>query len=456
MAYTPHSDSDIKSMLEVIGVDNIDQLFDEIPKKIKCDGIPSIDNGHNEFSVKKEFKLISKRDPVQLNFIGAGAYQHYIPSAVWALAARGEFSTAYTPYQAEASQGSLQIIYEYQTMIASLTGMDVSNASMYEGASAFAESVLMAIRANKKSKSKKVLIAGCVAPNYLKVLTTITTNQGVTFDQIDFKDNSLSIEEHLAKYANESYAAVAVMQPNFLGQLVDVDTIANWAHERNYLVIGIVNPIALFLIKPPGSWGDDGADIVCGEGQPLGIPLAGGGPYFGFMACKTALTRQIPGRIVGKTTDAKGVDCYCLTLQAREQHIRRSKATSNICTNQGLMVTASTIFMSMMGNDGLESVANCCHENIISLAEKLVKIQDISLEFDNNYFHEIVVNLPCTAQYVIEKLSLKNIQVGYDLSVFGEDWSNKILICSTEVHDDSDHDLLVEALKFVIEECASC
>ncbi len=456
MAYSPHLDDDIKSMLNVIGVEKVADLFDEIPESIRCAGIPVIDNGKNEYSVKREFKAIAKKDTPQLNFIGAGAYQHFIPSAVWALAVRGEFSTAYTPYQPEASQGSLQIIYEYQTMITSLTGMDVSNASMYEGASAFAESVLMAIRSNKKAKSNKVLIAGCINPNYLKVLSAIAGNQGVSYDQIDFKNTNASITEQLSKHANEKYAAVVIMQPNFLGQIEDVDVITDWAHEHAALMIAIVNPISLALLTPPGEWGKEGADIACGEGQPMGIPLAGGGPYYGFMACKTALMRQIPGRIVGKTTDANGRDCFCLTLQAREQHIRRSKATSNICTNQGLMVTASTIYMSLLGHDGLKAVAQCCHENTNSLAIELAKLEDVSIEFDNNYFHEIVVNLPCKASHVINKLASHQIQLGYDLSVFGEDWAHKVLVCSTEVHTKDDHNALVQAVNSVIKECVTC
>jgi glycine dehydrogenase subunit 1 len=456
MAYSPHLDDDIKSMLNVIGAEKLSDLFDEIPESIKCDGIPVIDNGNNEYSVKREFKSIAKQDTPQLNFIGAGAYQHFIPSAVWTLAVRGEFSTAYTPYQPEASQGSLQIIYEYQTMITSLTGMDVSNASMYEGASAFAESVLMAIRSNKKAKSNKVLIAGCINPNYLKVLTTIAGNQQVTYDQIDFLDSSISIEDKLSKHQLEKYAAVVIMQPNFLGQLEDVDTITNWAHGIGALMIAIVNPTSLALLKSPGEWGNNGADIVCGEGQPLGIPLAGGGPYYGFMACKSAFMRQIPGRIVGLTTDSNGRACFCLTLQAREQHIRRSKATSNICTNQGLMVTASTIYMSLLGHDGLKAVAQTCHENTVKLARLLESIKGIEVEFKNNYFHELVIKLPCKADYLIHKLAEKDIQLGFDLSVLGEEWENKVLVCSTEVHTDDDHKALVQALVAAIEECKTC
>ncbi len=451
MPFVPHTKTDIKSMLETIGVDSVENLFDEVPKNIRVEGLPDVADGINELQMTKLIKKMTAKDTVDMNFIGAGAYQHHIPAAVWDITARGEFYTAYTPYQAEASQGSLQLIYEFQTMIASLCGMEVSNASMYDGASALAESILMAVRANKKMKSKKILIADVIHPNYIKVIQSMTRYQNIELVQIDFDlASGKTVFEQLQKFDNIDFAAVVIPQPNFMGQLTEVDDITNWAHEKNAMVIGVVNPTMLALMKPPGIWGEQGADIVCGEGQPLGVPLSSGGPYFGFMTCKMKYVRQLPGRIVGKTTDEEGKEGFTLTLQAREQHIRRSKATSNICTNQGLMVTAATIYMSLLGPEGLKNVAIASHQNTIKLANYLSQIEGVKSLYTENLLYETVIELPVPVKEVLAALVKQGIQGGYDLSNVHEGYENKLLVCATEIFDEDDLQHYAKALESVL------
>ncbi|MCF6808305.1 aminomethyl-transferring glycine dehydrogenase subunit GcvPA [Thiotrichales bacterium 19S9-12] len=451
MPFIPQLNDDIKSMLDAIGADNVEALFDEIPNALRIDGFKEVPEGINEMEMSRLMYQRAEQDQTQLNFIGAGAYQHHIPAAIWDLVSRGEYMTAYTPYQAEASQGNLQLIYEFQTMIASLTKMDVANASMYDGASALAEAVLMSVRVNRKSKSKKILIADSIHPHYMQVLESITSYQDITFEVVNFNyDQGFTSLDALKAYEGNDYAAVIIPQPNFLGQLTQTDDITNWAHEQNALVIAVVNPTSLALIKAPGDWGNHGADIVVGEGQPLGIPLASGGPYVGFMSCKQAIVRQMPGRIVGRTTDSDGKDGFCLTLQAREQHIRRSKATSNICTNQGLLMTAATIYLSLLGVEGLKQVAKASHHNMLSLREKLSEMADIKTKFSHNFFHETVIELPVKASEVIEKLAEKNIQAGYDLGNLDPRLDHMLLICSTEVHNSEDHNHFLLSLEAVL------
>jgi glycine dehydrogenase subunit 1 len=303
MPFIPHTDEDVRAMLAAIGVDSIDTLFDEIPAELRADrgaeALPTIHEGMGEMAIGKLMQQRAASDGQPLCFIGAGAYEHHIPAAVWEIVTRGEFYSAYTPYQAEASQGTLQLVYEFQTMIAGLTGMDVANASLYDGASALAEAVLMAIRANRKSKSKRILMPATVHPDYRRVVDTIVCNQGITLELVEYDPVSgMTDMAALEKFAGEDFAALVVPQPNFFGVLEEVDVLTDWAHANNMLAIGLVNPTAMALLTPPGEWGQSsegqGADIACGEGQPLGSPLASGGPYFGFMACKQAMVRQMP------------------------------------------------------------------------------------------------------------------------------------------------------------------
>lgn len=447
MPYIPHSDDDIRIMLDTIGAKSIDDLFDEIPAHLKAGRLQNTPEGLSEMEVMRLMSERAAQDAGVLNFIGAGAYEHHVPAAVWEIATRGEFYTAYTPYQAEASQGTLQVIYEYQSMMAHLTAMDVSNASVYDGASGLSEAVLMAIRANRKSKSRKILIAGNVNPLYKKATHDIVHNQQVTIEEVGFASENGCIDfSALEKHAGEDYAALVIQQPNFFGAIEDVDALTNWAHEQKMLVIAVVNPTSLAVLNPPGEWGDNGADIVTGDGQPLGIPLSSGGPYFGFLCCKQAIVRQMPGRIIGRTVDLDGKPGFALTLQAREQHIRRSKATSNICTNQGLAMTAATIYMSLLGAEGLENVASACHRNLNSLLEKITALSDVSVKFSGPHFHEIVIETNKPASDVLAAMSAENVIGGLALNAFYPEMENAILLCTTETRTEADIDAYVSAL----------
>ena len=359
MPFIPHTETDVREMLAAIGAPSIDALFEEIPAALRIKSLAGIPEALTEMEVGRLMQQRAARDGRPLNFLGAGAYEHHIPAAVWAIVTRGEFYSAYTPYQAEASQGTLQLLYEYQSMMASLTGMQVSNASLYDGASALAEACLMAVRAHRKSKSARILVPAAVNPTYLRrgACDHRGTEPQVRRAAVRRGERHAAVRRRWTRYQGQDITAVVVQQPNFFGLLEDVDAITDWAHANNALLIAVVNPLSLALLKPPGEWGTKGADIVVGDGQPFGVPLSSGGPYFGFMTTRMEHVRQMPGRIIGRTVDLDGKPGFTLTLQAREQHIRRSKATSNICTNQGLLVTAATIHMSLLGSAGLEKVA---------------------------------------------------------------------------------------------------
>ena len=447
MPFIPHTEKDTQEMLAAIGADSIEDLFDEIPAALRIDHLHGVPEAHNEMEVSRLMRDRAAMDGSPLCFIGAGAYEHHIPAAVWDIATRGEFYSAYTPYQAEASQGTLQVIYEYQTMITSLTGLDVSNASLYDGASALAEAALMAVRTNRRVKTGLVLLAPGVNPVYEKVARAIAGTQGLTFERlpVDAKTGNVAFDE-LAE--DREPVAVVIQQPSFPGTLEDVDRLTDWAHAQSAAVIGIVNPTSLALLKPPGQWGEQGADIAMGEGQPLGVPLSSGGPYFGFMTCKQKHVRQMPGRIVGRTTDLDGNPGFALTLQAREQHIRRSKATSNICTNQGLMVTAATIYMSLLGFEGLRRVARKSHASTTRLVDGLCAIDGIERLYEGPFFHEVALKLDRPVAPVLAALAEKNILGGFDLSDFAS--TDALLVCVTETKTDADIDSTVAAFAQVM------
>lgn len=442
MPFIPHTEDDVKAMLATIGVDSIDALFDEIPDDLRAAGMPNVPQGMSEMMIGRLMRQRATADGQPLCFIGAGAYEHHIPAAVWEIVTRGEFYSAYTPYQAEASQGTLQLVYEFQSMIAALTALDVSNASLYDGASALAEAVLMAVRANRKSKSKRILMPRSVHPDYRKVVHTIVHNQGIELVELPLSEAGHTDPAALESYAGEDIAALVVPQPNFFGVLEDVDALTDWAHANGALVIGLVNPTALALLAPPGQWGEpngnQGADIACGDGQPLGSPLASGGPYFGFMACKQAYVRQMPGRIVGRTVDIEGNSGFTLTLQAREQHIRRSKATSNICTNQGLLAAAATVYMALMGPVGLERVAAACHANTRRLAERLTAIGGVEQVFTRPFFHEVLLRLEQPVDEVLGELAEADLLGGYDVGRDFPELKNCLLVSVTETKQESD------------------
>ena len=437
MPFIPHTEEDVAEMLSRIGAENIETLFDEIPSDLKCGRLEKVPPGLSEMEITRLMMKRAEMDGVYQNFIGAGAYEHHIPAAVWQITTRGEFYSSYTPYQAEASQGTLQLLYEYQTMMASLTGMDISNASMYDGASALAEAALMAVRSHKTSR--RILIPETVHPTYRQVVRAIVSNQDIDLVELPYcKESGQILPESLDDFAKEEFAALVIPQPNFFGVLEQVDALTDWAHANNALAIGVVNPIALALLTPPGEWGSKGADIAVGEGQPLGIPLSSGGPYFGFMACKKSLVRQIPGRIIGRTNDMDNKTGFVLTLQAREQHIRRSKATSNICTNQGLMVTAATIFMALLGPEGLRRVAAQAHANTLELVEQLEALNGVKRVFSGPIFHEAAISLPAPAQAVLQTMKQQKILAGLDLQEYYPEIGNTLLVCATETKTSED------------------
>jgi glycine dehydrogenase subunit 1 len=360
---------------------------------------------------------------------------------------RGEIYSAYTPYQAEASQGTLQTMYEYQSMIAGLTAMDVSNASLYDGASALAEACLMAVRAHRRSKSARILMPTTVNPAWRRVTRVITQGQGVEIEELPYcTDEGRTIPEALARHAGTDVTAIVIQQPNFFGQLEDVDALTRWARANGALVIAAVNPVSLALLAPPGEWGDGGADISCGDAQPFGVPLSSGGPYVGFMACRMEHVRQMPGRIAGRTLDAEGKPGFTLTLQAREQHIRRAKATSNICTNQGLLMSAATIYLALIGPAGLERVARACLARTRELVDALTALPAVRAAFRGPRFHEAVLTLNRPVAPVLEALAAQGIVGGLDLSRDYPELGNALLACATETRTRADIEAYARAL----------
>jgi len=451
MPFIPHTETDVREMLDAIGAPAIDSLFEEIPASLRIQSLAGIPEALTEMEIGRLMQSRAQLDGRPLNFIGAGAYEHHIPAAVWAIVTRGEFYSAYTPYQAEASQGTLQLLYEYQTMMASLTGMQVSNASLYDGASGLGEACLMAVRAHRKSKSARILVPATVNPTYLDVARAIVEGQQLSFEVVPYTAGvGTTAATAFDGYKGQDITAVVIQQPNFFGLLEDVDAITNWAHANGALVIAVVNPMSLAIFKPPGEWGTKGVDIVVGDGQPFGVPLSSGGPYFGFMTTRMEHVRQMPGRIIGRTVDLDGKPGFTLTLQAREQHIRRSKATSNICTNQGLLVTAATIYMSLLGAAGLEQVAATSQQRARELIGALTKIKGVKLAFAGPRFHEAVLQLDRKVSDVLEALVQRGVIGGYDLSRKYPELGNALLVCATETRTSEDIEVYAKALRAVM------
>jgi glycine dehydrogenase subunit 1 len=452
MPFIPHTPEDVRDMLAAIGAEDIESLFDEIPSGLRCGELRRVPPQINEMEISRLMHERAGDDRPLLCFAGAGAYDHHVPAAVWELTTRGEFYSAYTPYQAEASQGTLQLIYEFQSMMCALTAMDVSNASLYDGASALAEAVLMAVRANRRSRSRRILMPRSLHPRYRSVVKTLVGNQGIELVEVDYDRASGSLDAAAFEpWGDQDITAVVLPQPNYFGVLEPVDELTDWAHQHNALVIGVVNPMTLAVLKPPGEWGERGADIACGDGQPLGIPLASGGPYFGFMTCAKPLVRQMPGRIVGKTVDVDGRDGFTLTLQPREQHIRRSRATSNICTNQGLMVTAATIHMSLLGAEGLERVAAVSHARTAELVARLSELDGVASVFGGAFLHEAVLRLNAPVDQVLERLAGDGVLGGVALAPDYPELGDALLVCATEKRSDADIARFAEALAQALE-----
>ncbi|MCX7117899.1 MAG: aminomethyl-transferring glycine dehydrogenase subunit GcvPA [Legionellales bacterium] len=452
MPYIPHTSEDTETMLAWLKVPHIQSLFDEIPTSLQYGELKHIPSGLSEMAMQKHAEYMASQNQNGICFIGAGCYEHHIPAVVWDIASRGEFLTAYTPYQAEASQGTLQLLYEYQTMIAELTGMDVANASLYDGATALAEAVLMAVRINRHSKTNRVLVAGTVHPLYRETLETIVRNQHIEIITLPFdSEQGIISMDVLQQYSHEDITALVISQPNFFGCLEQVDAMTDWAFQNQTVSIACVNPVSLGLLKPPGLWGQKGVDIVCGEGQPFGSPMASGGPYFGFFSTRMHHVRQMPGRLIGRTIDKEGKPGFTLTLQAREQHIRRGKATSNICTNQGLLVTAAAVHMSLLGAHGLSQVAHQCHHNTHALVEALTAIRGVALVFQAPYFHEALLTCEKPTLPLLKSLLSMGVAGGYAIESHYPNLPNTFLVCATEMRTEADILKYAESLKQLLE-----
>jgi glycine dehydrogenase subunit 1 len=425
-----------KEMLTAIGLDTLEEMYDSIPAELVLKEELQLPEGLSEMETWKTMMNMAGKNKVFYTlFRGAGAYRHYIPAVVSAVAAKETFVTAYTPYQAEVSQGILQSIFEYQTMICELTGMDVSNASVYDGATAAAEAIAMC----RERKRTKVLVSQSSAPDVIAVIRTYCWASGTEMVLIPQKDG-VTDKEALCGLLDASVAGVYVAQPNYYGLLEECEEIAQMAHDTGAKFIMGVNPIAAALLKTPK---ECGADITVGEGQPLGMPLSFGGPYLGFMACTTALMRRLPGRIVGETVDAEGNRAFVLTLQAREQHIRREKASSNICSNQALCATTAAVYMASMGAKGMKEVATQCISKAHYMAGAISAIPGFALKYKGEFFHEFVTGCPIEVKTLMSALEEEGILGGLPLSDGG------ILWCATEMNSKEEIDLLVSRIKEV-------
>ena len=384
--YFPHTEDDLKEMLAKVGVSRLDDLYAQIPDGIRFKGDYQLPSEMSELEVRDTFEKLASQNKQLTCFAGMGVYDHYTPSVVPSLLQRSEFLTSYTPYQAEISQGTLHYIFEYQSMMAELTGMDISNASMYDGTTACAEAMMMAVAAGKKQR--KVLVSGCVNPLTLKVLKTYALHQDIELELLPVKGGATSLDDVKARLAEGGVAGVIVQQPNVFGVVEDFTGFAEACHDQKALLVMDSVAADLAVLKTPGEWG---ADIAVGDGQSLGIPMQYGGPYVGYMCCTEKLIRKMPGRIVGMTKDNRDQRAFVLTLQAREQHIRRQKATSNICSNQSLMALFVTIYMSLMGRQGLKEAAQLSYAGAHYLCDELLKTGRFSLVYDKPFFNEFFV-----------------------------------------------------------------
>jgi glycine cleavage system P protein (glycine dehydrogenase) subunit 1 len=445
LRYIPNSPDERAEMLQQIGVSSMENLFDSIPAGLRLRRSLNVPNALSELELLKRFDTTARRNPAasRTSFLGAGAYSHYIPTIVDSLISRSEFFTAYTPYQPEISQGTLQAIFEFQTLVCQLTGMDIANASMYDGSTAMAEAVLMAERVTRRSK---IIASSAIHPEYLEVAHTYVQHAGI---ELKHGAHSSATGTTLAEgFANldEQTAAVVVQSPNFYGCIEDIQALADKAHAVGALLIVVVTEAMSFgLLKSPGACS---ADIVVAEGQSLGVPLSFGGPYLGLFATREKYARQIPGRLVGEAYDAKGRRGFVLTLATREQHIRREKATSNICTNEGLIALASTIYLETMGPRGIESVAKQCAQKAHYAARRISELPGFSLPFSAPFFNEFVVSGPGDANSLLKNLAdQKGIDGGIALSRYDAHRVNDFLVCVTETNTREQIEALIDGLK---------
>ncbi|WP_018306081.1 aminomethyl-transferring glycine dehydrogenase subunit GcvPA [Desulfitobacterium hafniense] len=442
MNYVPNTVDQQEQILTRIGVGSLEELFADIPESVRRQAQLKIREGLSELELVKYMgRLAAENKTVEeyTSYLGAGAYEHFIPSYVDQLLLRSEFYTAYTPYQPEISQGTLQAIYEFQTLVCELTGMDGANASMYDGASALAEAALMSCDATRR---KKVLVPQTIHPEYREVLRTYLLPRGVEILEIPYKEGAVD-SEALEKALNNEVAAVLLQSPNFFGMIEKAEEIGQMAHAKGGLLVMAVNPVSLGLLKSPGELG---ADIVVGEGQPFGNPLNFGGPYLGFLACREKYVRRMPGRIVGATKDKNGKKGYVLTLQAREQHIRREKAASNICSNEALCALAFTIHLSGLGKQGLKEMARLNLQKAHYGAEEIGKLPGMSLAFRGPFFHEFVIKTEVSPRQINEALLSHKIIGGLELSRFYPELDQHLLFCVTETKTKEDIDRLVAGM----------
>jgi len=432
-------------MLRQIGLGSPEELFHSIPEDLRLRQHLNTPAALSEIELLANFESIAEQNTAarRSSFLGAGAYAHYIPTVVDHILSRSEFFTAYTPYQPEISQGTLQVIFEFQTLVCQLTGMEVANASMYDGSTALAEAVLMAERVTKRSK---VIAAGAVHPEYLEVVHTYVQHAGIELQQAVFDSASGRISNESLRDLDESIAAVIVQSPNFFGCIEDVAALSDAAHNAGaLLIVAITEPISLGLLKSPGACG---ADIVVAEGQSFGVPLSFGGPYVGLFATREKYARQMPGRLVGEAYDKQGRRGFVLTLATREQHIRREKATSNICTNEGLIALAATVYLETMGRRGLQEVAAQCAQKAAYAAQRISEIQGFSLPFSAPRFNEFAVRAPIDARALLSKLAKsRRITGGLALSRYFKDRPNDFLVCVTETNTRAEINALVDGLR---------
>jgi glycine dehydrogenase subunit 1 len=454
MSYTPHTESDRAAMLAEIGVESIGDLFLDVPESVRYPEL-KLPPPLSEVEILRELKAMSEEN-ADLDhyacFLGAGAYNHFVPSVVGHLIGRSEFYTAYTPYQPEISQGTLQAIFEYQSMVCALTGMDVANASHYDGATSLAEAALMSVNVSR-GRRKKIIVSPTVHPEYRATLRTYTRGSDLTVRTLNFKPQTLNFEvESLEFEVDEDTACVIIQNPDFFGQLEDISALnqlAEVVHAAGALLVVNADPISLGLFTPPGEYG---ADIVVGEGQPLGNPLNFGGPYLGIFACREKYMRKMPGRLVGETVDTEGRRGFVLTLSAREQHIRRERATSNICSNEALCALAAGAYLAAMGKSGLRKVAKLCYHKAHYAAKQIAAIPGFELVGDKPFFREFVVRCPRPPSEINEALLERGIIGGYDLGRDYPQLENHMLFCVTEMNTKEEIDRLVKALREISED----
>jgi glycine dehydrogenase subunit 1 len=441
MPFLTNSEEDIKEMLSVIGVNNFEALISNIPKELRFNQKLNIPDPISEVEISQLIESLAKKNKPGISFLGGGVYDHYVPAIIGALISRSEFYTAYTPYQPEVSQGTLQSIYEFQSLICELTGMDVTNASMYEGGSALAEAMLLACNHTRKNK---VLIAGSLNPRYKELLGTYINHNDIQITELPVSDFLTDMGD-LQKTLGDDHAAVILQHPNYFGSLEDVRAAGEIIKEKNALFICYYDPISLGILAPPGEYG---ADIAIAEGQVLGNHMNFGGPFLGLFSTRLDLVRRIPGRIVGLTKDVEGKTGFVLTLQTREQHIRREKATSNICTNSGLLALAATIYMAALGKYGIQEVANLCLHKAHYLAAGIHQIDGLEVLNQQHFFKEFIVKFPFKSGKILKKLQEQGIFAGIDLSPTG--YSDHLLVAVTEKRTKKELDNYISELKKVV------